>query len=55
MQAPSPNVMPQTHLTQVLNYLKQGHQVLPPQPIRVPQFQTPIMGQGGHLPLTGPM
>jgi hypothetical protein len=28
---------PMTHLQQVLQYLKQGHAVLPPQPIQVPQ------------------
>jgi hypothetical protein len=28
---------PMTHLQQVLQYLKQGHATLPPQPIQVPQ------------------
>jgi hypothetical protein len=54
MQAPSPNVMPQTHLSAVLNYLKQGHPVLPSQymqPIE-PNFNS--KGQVGHFPMTNP-
>lgn len=56
MQAPSPNVMPQTHLSAVLNYLKQGHPVLPPQTMEpiVPNFNSTARGQAGHFPMTNP-
>ncbi len=52
----SPNLMPQTHISQILNYLKQGHPVLPPQPF-VPGYQKPpAMAQPnmGHYPAYNP-
>jgi hypothetical protein len=44
-----------THLQQVLNYLKQGHATLPPQPMAVPPAPTMPMGSvHGMLPMTAP-
>jgi hypothetical protein len=40
----------------VLNYLKQGHPVIPPQPMKpINPILAPIRAQAGHFPMTNPM